>query len=71
MRSGGSKSRTAYVMSILLGRGVVERIASGLYWVKGDRKGEVGGDTKSNPNPNYWDIIACLIRIHTPSGGII
>jgi hypothetical protein len=32
-RSGGSSGRVAYAMSILLGRGVVERIASGIYMI--------------------------------------
>jgi hypothetical protein len=36
LRSGGSKSRSAYGMSILLGRGILERVASGLYMKQED-----------------------------------
>lgn len=64
LRSGGSQSRLAYAMSILLGRGVVERVASGVYVVQNETKNlEIW--------KIYWQIIAKLIEVHSPSGGVI
>ncbi len=64
LRSGGSSSRVAYAMSILLGRGVVERLASGIYLVQN----EIGSIEIWKI---YWQIIAKLIELHSPSGGVI
>ncbi len=64
LRSGWSNSRIAYAMSMLLGRDIIERIASGIYMVK-------------NQIPTtdiwkiYWTLIQKLIHIHAPSWGII
>ncbi|MBC7503924.1 hypothetical protein H7169_03055 [Candidatus Gracilibacteria bacterium] len=64
LRSGGSHSRVAYAMSILLGRRVVERVASGIYLVQNETRSiEIG--------QKYWQIISKLIGFHTPSGGVI
>ena len=64
LRSGGSQSRLAYAMSILLGRGVVERVASGVYVVQNETRSiEIW--------KIYWQIIAKLIDVHSPSGGVI
>ena len=64
LRSGGSNTRVAYAMSILLGRGVVERVASGIYLVQNETKNlEIW--------QKYWQIIAKLIDLHAPSGGVI
>lgn len=38
LRSGGSQSRIAYAMGILLGRGIIERIANGIYLRKDSTK---------------------------------
>jgi hypothetical protein len=37
LRSGGSQTRVAYAMSILIGRQVVERVASGIYRIQDSR----------------------------------
>jgi hypothetical protein len=64
LRSGGSNSRVAYAMSILLGRGVIERICSGIYLVQ--------NETKTNEIwKYYWYTISKLIQLHSPSGGVI
>lgn len=64
LRSGGSQMRVNYAMNILLGRKVVERIASGVYIVISDTiSSDIGGQ--------YWKIINTLIQVHSPSGGII
>ena len=64
LRSGGSNTRVAYAMSILLGRGLVERVASGVYIVQNETKNlEIW--------KKYWQIIAKLIELHSPSGGVI
>ena len=64
LRSGGSQSRIAYAMSILLGRGVIERVASGVYIVQDETKSiEIW--------KYYWQIITTLIELHSPSGGVI
>ncbi len=64
LRSGGSSTRVAYATSILLGRGVIERIASGIYIVQNETKHiEIAN--------SYWKIIAKLIELHSPSGGVI
>lgn len=62
--SGWSKSRFSYVLSILLGRKIVENLARWLYIVwKSDLKAEI--------DQRYWDIVEKLITLHTPSGWII
>lgn len=64
LRSGGSNSRVAYAMSILLGRGLVEWVASGAYIVQNETKNlEIW--------KIYWQIIAKLIELHAPSGWVI
>ena len=64
LRSGGSNTRVAYAMSILLGRWVVERVAIGIYIVQ--------NETKNIEIWNiYWQIITKLIELHSPSGGVI
>jgi hypothetical protein len=51
-------------MSILLGRGVIERIASEIYIAQNETKHiEIAN--------SYWKIIAKLIELHSPSGGVI
>jgi hypothetical protein len=64
LRSGGSNTRVAYAMSILLGRGIVERVASGVYIVQNETK-------NIEMWKYYWQIIAKLIDVHSPSGGVI
>ncbi|MBC7498685.1 hypothetical protein H7170_03525 [Candidatus Gracilibacteria bacterium] len=64
LRSGGSNSRVAYAMSILLGRGLLERICSGIYLVQNEKKSIEIGEC-------YWHIISKLISLHAPSGGVI
>ncbi len=64
LRSGGSNTRVAYAMSILLGRGLVERLASGVYIVQ-------NGTKNIEIWKYYWQIIAKLIEVHSPSGGVI
>lgn len=64
LRSGGSNTRVAYAMCILLGRGVVERVASGIYLVQN----EIGSIEIWK---QYWQIIAKVIDFHSPSGGVI
>ncbi len=64
LRSGGSNTRVAYAMSILLGRGVIERIASSVYIIQNETKSiEIW--------KYYWYIISKLIQLHSPSGGVI
>jgi predicted transcriptional regulator of viral defense system len=46
LRSGGSNSRVAYAMSILLGRGVIERICSGLYRIQNIKKEQILGSSR-------------------------
>ena len=64
LRSGGSNTRVAYAMSILLGSGVVERVASGVYIVQNETK-------NLKIWKIYWQIITKLIELHSPSGGVI
>lgn len=64
LRSGGSNSRVAYAMSILLGRGLLERICSGIYLVQNEKKSIEIWEC-------YWHIISKLISLHAPSGGVI
>lgn len=64
LRSGGSSSRIAYAMSILLWRSLLERLASGVYIVR-------GGTKSIDISAMYWQIISKLIHIHSPSGGVI
>ncbi len=63
LRSGGSLSRITYGMGILLGRGILERIASGVYIVK------------KMPDIDiwqiYWKVIEKLIDVHSHSGWVI
>ncbi len=93
-RSGGSSGRVAYAMGILLGRGVVERIASGIYLIQDEAKiihsksTHMPSDSILRKNPQsrrtsspaplpkelteaYWQVIAKLIQMHAPSGGVI
>lgn len=64
LRSGGPESRIAYAMSILVGRNMIDRIASGIYRVKSPLWDiDIG--------TQYWEIINTLIQMHTPSGWII
>jgi len=83
-RSGWSSGRIAYAMSILLGRGVVERVVSGVYHVldtttwNPDNEQILIGWQKNNRIKQwqknwdiYWQIITKLIDVHSPSGGVI
>ncbi len=64
LRSGGSNSRVAYAMSILLGRWLLEGVASGIYIVQ-------NGTKNIEISKYYWQIITKLIQLHSPSGGVI
>ncbi|NRH21659.1 hypothetical protein HOO68_06495 [Candidatus Gracilibacteria bacterium] len=64
LRSGGSQTRLSYAMNILLGRKIVERVASGVYIVTSEM-------TPLHIGDQYWKIINALIQVHSPSGGII
>lgn len=59
-RSGGSKSRVSYAVSLLLGRKILTRIARDIY---------IGAD--ESIESLYWEIIRSLIGIHSPSGAIV
>lgn len=73
LRSGGSNSRVAYAMSILLGRGVVERVCSGLYMIQNSKLKIQNWNNEQILTgwQKYWQIIAKLIELHSPSGGVI
>ncbi len=64
IRSGGSNSRIAYAMSILLGKGIIERVSSGIYIVKNQTK-------DIDIWKMYWNIVRKLIDLYAPSGGVI
>lgn len=64
LRSGGSSSRVAYAMSILLGTNILERVTSGIYIVKNQT-------TSVDRWKIYWNIIYTLINTHSPSGWVI
>ena len=74
LRSGGSSNRIAYAMSTLLGRGIVERVASGVYvvwdprWKQTPLSPPLSGGLQTDP---YWQVISKLIDVHSPSGGVI
>ncbi len=68
LRSWGSKSRVAYAMSILLGRGLVVKVTNGIYRILGDAK---SGDTLGSLDSYYWEIVRKLISIHAPSGALL
>lgn len=62
--SGWSVSRIAYALSILMGRSLVERLSNNLYLVK----------ASSDPirlESIYWGLVQKMIRIYSPSGGVI
>ncbi len=62
--SGGSKSRIAYAISLLLGRKHIENIAKGLY--------RIGwGENERSMDDDYWNIIEKIIVLYSPSWGII
>ena len=63
-RSWGSNSRVVYGMSILLGKGIIERLSSGIYIVKNQTK-------DIDIWKIYWNIVRKLIDIHAPSGWVI
>ncbi len=63
--SWGSKSRSSYALSILLGRKLIENIAKWLYRVRNEE-----WRTK-NKDEDYWAIIEKLVYIYSPSGGVV
>ncbi len=64
LRSGWSKNRISYAMSILLGRGIVVKISSGIYIVK--------GPTESiDAWKIYWSLIKKIIAVHAPGWGVV
>lgn len=68
LRSGGSKTRIAYAMAILSGRGILFRIANGVYQIIQDGW---QSDHVGLLDANYWEIVQKLISIHAPSGAIV
>ncbi|MBX9809789.1 hypothetical protein K2X92_05355 [Candidatus Gracilibacteria bacterium] len=64
MRSGGSLTRINYAMNILTGRSLIEKISNNIYFIS-------GASISFDIYGLYWKIVRKLIKLHTPSGGII
>jgi hypothetical protein len=64
IRSGGSSSRIAYAMSIILGKNIIEKLASDVYIVKNQT-------LSIDIWKIYWNIVRKLIDIHSPAGWVI
>ena len=68
LRSGGSKTRVAYAMTVLSWRGCIYRVTNGVYRIIGSLWDTDRGVT---PDEYYWEIVQKLISIHSPSGAVI
>ncbi|MBX9809823.1 hypothetical protein K2X92_05525 [Candidatus Gracilibacteria bacterium] len=64
LRSGGSQLRLNYAMSILLGRDLIIKISNNIYYISSD-------GVYFDMNQLYWKIVTKLIKLHSPSGGVI
>lgn len=82
--SGGSKSRLAYGMSILLGRAIILSIARDLYYIKKPRPSlrvesiptfpatkTISLSSNNYLDELYWTIVRKLISLHAPGWAII
>jgi hypothetical protein len=77
--SGGPKSRVAYGIGKVKNQGIIESLGGGIFMIFSEQTpsnspfsgGELEASISSNLELFYWQMIALLIKIHTPSGAII
>lgn len=79
--SGGPKLRVAYGIGKVKNQGIIETLGGGVYLIVGRTEQYFSSSTEIGPTRNhrneissdnlYWQMVALLIKIHSPSGAII